>query len=119
MASELNRALDSAYWYSVKLAGEQCTSAQRNTLASELAKERFCSSPYLHNELLNRVKPSGNAVAARNALLRRMVQNEGEERLGIESYPAEGGLYTSILGTSGVHRKIDKEWRFRRPQARR
>ena len=112
MASELNRALDSAYWYWAKLAGEQCTSAQRNSLASELAKERFCSSPYLHNELLNRVKPSGNAVAARNALLRRMVQNEGEERLGIESYPAEGGLYTSLLGTSGVHRKIDQEWRF-------
>lgn len=117
MASELNRALDSAFWYSVKLAGEQCTSAQRNTLASELAKERFCSSPYLHNELLNRVKPSGNAVAARNALLRRMVQNEGEERLGIESYPAEGGLYTSLLGTSGVHRKIDQEWRFVVPKA--
>ena len=117
MASELNRALDSAYWYSVKLAGEQCTSAQRNTLASELAKERFCSSPYLHNELLNRVKPSGSAVAARNALLRRMVQNEGEERLGIESYPAEGGLYTSLLGTSGIHRKIDQEWRFVVPKA--
>lgn len=117
MASELNRSIDSAYWYSVKLAGAQCTSAQRNTLASELAKERFCSSPYLHNELLNRVKPSGNAVAARNALLRRMVQNEGEERLGIESYPAEGGLYTSLLGTSGVHRKIDQEWRFVVPKA--
>ena len=117
MASELNRAIDSAYWYSVKLAGAQCTSAQRNTLASELAKERFCSSPYLHNELLNRVKPSGSAVAARNALLRRMVQNEGEERLGIESYPAEGGLYTSLLGTSGVHRKIDQEWRFVIPKA--
>ena len=117
MASELNRALGSAYWYSVKLAGEQCTSAQRNTLASELAKERFYSSPYLRNELLNRLKPSGNAVAARNALLRRMVQNEGEERLGIEGYPAEGGLYTSLMGNSGVHRKVDQKWRFVVPKA--
>ena len=117
MASELSRALDSAYWFSGKLTGEQCNQARRNTLASELAKERFCSSPHLRNELLNRVKPSGSAVAARNALLRRMVQNEGEERLGIEGYPAEGGLFTSLLGTSGVYRKIDKKWRFVAPKA--
>ena len=112
MASELSRALDTAYWYSGRLMGEQCNQARRNTLASELAKERFCSSPRLPSELLNRVKPSGSAVAARNALLRRMVQSEGMERLGIEGYPAEGGLFTSLLGNSGVYRKIDPEWSF-------
>ena len=117
MASELSRALDSAYWYSEKFMGEECNQARRNTLASELARERFCSSPRLRNELLNRVKPSGSAVAARNALLRRMVQNEGKERLGIKGYPAEGGLFTSLLGTSGVYRKIDQEWRFVAPKA--
>ncbi len=117
MASELSRALDTAYWYSGKLMGEQCNQARRNTLASELATERFCSSPRLLSELLNRVKPSGSAVAARNALLRRMVQNEGEERLGIEGYPAEGGLFTSLLKTSGVYRNIDQEWRFVAPKA--
>ncbi len=117
MASELSRALDSAYWYSGKFTGEECNQARRNTLASELAKERYCSSPRLRNELLNRVKPSGSAAAARNALLRHMVQNKGKERLGIEGYPAEGGLFTSLLGTSGVYRKIDQEWRFVAPEA--
>ena len=117
MASELSRALDSAYWYSGKLKGEQLNQARRNTIASELARKRFCSSPSLRNELLNRVKPSGSAVAARNALLRRMVQNRGEERLGIKGYPAEGGLFTSLLLNSGIYREIDQEWRFVVPKA--
>ena len=115
MASELSRALDSARWYSQELRGEQSNQARRNTVASRLAKNRFCSSPELRNELLNRVKPSSNAAAARNALLRRMVQNEGEERLGIEGYPAEGGLFDSILKASGVYCKVDQEWRFVAP----
>ena len=115
MASELSRALDSAYWYSKKLTGVQCNQARRNTLASELARDRFFSSPRLRNELLNRVKPSGSAVAARNALLRRMVQNKGEERLGIEGYPAEGGLFASLLKDSHLYKKIEQEWHFADP----
>ena len=117
MASELDRALDSAYWYSKKQMGEQCNQAQRNTLASDLAGDRYCQSPCLRNELLNRVKPSGSAVAARNALLRCMVQDEGKDRLGIDGYPAEGGLFTSLLGTSGLYRKSDQEWRFVSPNS--
>ena len=117
LVSEVSRALDSALWYSKGLMGELCEQAQRNTLASELAKVRFSSSPHLPNELLNRVKPSSSAVAARNALLRCMVQNEGEERLGIKGYPAEGGLFESVLKTSGVYRKTGRRWRFVAPTA--
>ena len=113
--SELSRALDNAHWYAKDLSGEQLNQAQRNGLASKLADRRFDATPRLHNELLNRVKPSSNAVAARNALLRRMVQNEGEERLGIKGFPAEGGLFASILEASGVYRKFDQEWRFVAP----
>ena len=81
---------------------------------------RFGSSPELRNELLNRVKPSSNAVAARNALLRRMVQNEGEERLGIEGYPAEGGLFASILEDSHLYcKETEGEWHFADPTDRR
>ena len=115
MQSELSRALDSALWHTKDQLSAQFTQSQRNGLASELADRRFPASPRLHNELLNRVKPSSNAVAARNALLRRMVQNEGEERLGIEGYPAEGGLYTSLIETSGVYHSTEQEWRFVAP----
>ena len=109
MESEMSRALDCAYWYSAKLKGERCNQAQRNALASDLADNRYWLTPRLRNELLNRVKPSGSAVAARNALLRRMVRNEGEERLGIEGYPAEGGLFASILEDSHLYKEIEQD----------
>ncbi len=112
MVSEMSRALDSAKWYGNNLKGAQYNQAQRNALASDIAESRFRSSPHLRNELLNRVKPSSSAVAARNALLRRMVQNEGEERLGIEGYPAEGGMFVSILEDSYLYRNIEQEWHF-------
>ena len=51
-------------------------------------------------------------MAARNALLRRMVLNEGEERLGIEGYPAEGGLFDSILEDTGLYQEVENEWCF-------
>ena len=117
MESELSRALDSALWYAKDLAGVQRTQAQRNGLASDLADLRFHASPRLHNELLNRVKPSSNAVAAQNVLLRRMVQNEGEERLGIEGFPAEGGLFASVLEASKVYQRTFLRWRFVAPTA--
>ena len=68
--------------------------------------------PVLRNELLGRTKPSSNAVAARNALLRRMALNEGDERLGIDGFPAEGGLYFSLLAATGLHDKTTEGWRF-------
>ena len=112
MESEMSHALDSARWHGKKLENAQCNQAQRSALASDLVDDRFGSSPQLRNELLNRVKPSSNAAAARNALLRRMVQNDGEERLGIEGYPAEGGLFASILEDSHLYKNIEQEWHF-------
>lgn len=58
-----------------------------NFLASKLAKSTYGSMPIVHNELLNRIRPSSNAIAAQKALLRAMVERHAEERLGFE-----GGL---------------------------
>ena len=97
LESELSRVFDSALWLARDREGKRLTSAQLNGLASDLADERFNQAPRIQNELINRVKPSGSAVAALNVLLRRMVQQEGVERLGINGFPAEGGLFNSLL----------------------
>ena len=113
--SELRRAFDGALWYAKDREAERLTQAQLNGLASDLADRRFSMTPRLHNELLNRVKPSSNAVAAQNALLRRMAQHEGEERLGIRGFPAEGGLFASLLEKSRLYQSTDQGWRFVAP----
>ena len=112
---ELSRAFNNAVWHAHKRRATQLNFAALNGLASELADRRYPQSPKIHNELLNRVRPSSNAVAAQNVLLRRMAQYEGKPRLGIEGFPAEGGLFESLLHTTGLYRETEEGWRFARP----
>ncbi len=112
---ELNKAFDSALWFRKGHQPKGLRQADLNGLASELADRRFAETPRLHSELLSRQKPSSNAIAAQKALLRRMVLHDGEERLGIKGYPAEGGLFESVLEATGLYASEDKEWRFVSP----
>ena len=113
--SELAAAFDGALWYKKDGQGEHLTQARLNGLASDLADRRFNEAPRILNELLNRVKPSSNAVAAQNVLLRSMALHEGEERLGISGFPAEGGLFASLLESSQLYRQTPQGWRFVAP----
>ena len=113
--NELGLALDSATWRGQGLEPRRLNQAELNSLASDLADAGFDKSPRLHNELLNRIKPSSNAVAAQNALLRRMALHEGQGRLGIKGFPAEGGLFVSILEATRLYRSTSAGWRFVTP----
>lgn len=106
LESVLSRAFNQAQWFHNE--DEPLTITQRglSVLASNLADARYPMSPRIHNELLNRIKPSSNAVAAQNALLKRMVLNEGESRLGINGFPAEGGLFFSILEATKLYDNV-------------
>lgn len=115
LEEEIRRAFDNATWYLKNHKPQQWLHAELNNVASELAAARYPKSLRLNNELLNRIKPSSNAVAAQNALLRAMVSKEGEPRLGIEGYPAEGGLYSSILEATSLYTNQGKGWRFSEP----
>ena len=86
--------------------------------ASALAVNTYPNAPRIFNELLNRSKPSSTAVAARRVLMRAMVNERGNLRLGIEGYPAEGGLFASLLESTGLYRTVDKKagrWGFKEP----
>ena len=116
LENDLARAYDSAKWYRKNSNASSSTRSALNHRASKLADQRFHQAPLLRNELLGRTKPSSSAVAARNALLRRMTQNESEAALGIDGFPAEGGLYFSLLKATGLHKKRDNVWQFVSPE---
>ena len=116
LENELHNAFDSAIWYRKHYQPKSYRQADLNGLASELADRRFAECPILHNELLNRQKPSGSAIAAQNMLLRRMVLNEGQARLGIEDFPAEGGLLASVLEATGLYKQTPSGWAFVAPE---
>lgn len=116
LETELNKAFDNALWFRKNHKPKRYRQADLNGIASDLADHRFKGSPQLHNELLNREKPSSSAIAAQNALLRRMVQYEGEPCLGIEGFPAEGGLFASILDATGLYAQQENSWCFVSPK---
>ena len=115
LETELHKSFDNAQWFGKTHTGQRLRQAELNNIASKLADSRFDQCPRLHNELLNRHKPSGSAVAAQNILLRRMVLNKLEDRLGIQKFPAEAGLFASILDASGLYRPDNDQWRFLTP----
>lgn len=116
LEAELQRSFDGAKWFHGRSKPKSYVQSELSGLASDLADKRYSESPCLRNELLNRLKPSSNAVAAQNALLRKMVTTEGQARLGIEGFPAEGGLFSSLLEATLLYQKsAGKRWTFTEP----
>ncbi|WP_186168249.1 ATP-binding protein [Burkholderia gladioli] len=84
--------------------------------ASTLADDLFHHSPPVWSELLNRDSVSSNSVKARRELLHAMINAEGQEALGIEGFPAERGLYETLLKSTELHRQdAAGAWRFLPP----
>lgn len=70
---------------------------------SSILKKAYSKAPKLHNELINRDRPSAQANAARKKLLLAMLNHQNEVDLGIEKFPPEKAIYRSILRETGVH----------------
>lgn len=121
LEDRLSVALDVTDWSAPEGAPKTLSTAGLSgpaglsVMASDLADWRYPSSPCLRNELLNRTKPSSNAVAATRALLRAMVEARGEPRLNIEGYPPEAGLFVSLIEAAGLYRLEDERWVFGAP----
>ena len=113
---ELNRTMDSAIWFLKHHKPKLLQQSDLSLLASELADRKFNQSPKIHIEIINRNKPSNNAIAAQNALLRKIVLNVGKKRLGIEGYPPEYAFFSSLLEQTGIYIYSMDEWRFQLPE---
>ncbi|MEO9227802.1 MAG: hypothetical protein ABI216_02460 [Devosia sp.] len=114
LEEQLREAVVNAIW----AAGKQeiDTGARLSPIASDLAETVYPHAPELWSELINRDSPSSNSVKARRDLLYRMLDHEEEEHLGISGYPAERGLYETLLRITGLHRQDSNGvWRMLPP----
>ncbi|MCH8858360.1 MAG: ATP-binding protein, partial [Proteobacteria bacterium] len=118
LEEELRSSFAQATWY---CRGETLGSAEAGGLSrvvSELADTTFAKTPVIHSELVNREKPSSNSQAAVRELLHAMAENPNKPYCGIEGFPAERGLYSTVLEVSGLHRKQkDGTYSFDAPSA--
>jgi hypothetical protein len=85
-------------------------------IASGFADDLFNEAPPVWSELVNRDNLSSNSVKARRDLLHAMINAEGQELLGFEGFPAERGLYETLLRRTELHRQdASGAWRFMPP----
>lgn len=116
LEEELADAFGLSRWY---FKGEQLGKERGTVLAaiaSSIAADIFESTPHIFSELINREDPSSNSVKARKDLMYRMVTHAHRERLGYDGFPADAGLYFTVLQEPGLHRPRGAEnWSFGEP----
>jgi len=103
LSEYLQQTLSDAEWFVDGKAAEKLSFEDLHQLTSQKANQLYKFSPHINSELANRIKPSSNSNAALKLLLKAMVEQVGHERLGIEGYPAEGGLYDILLDNTGLY----------------
>lgn len=101
----IDQALDTANWWLAPQPGK-AISAPLAIVASQLADQGFSASPIIKSELLQRDKPSSNAVAALRELCYAMVARSREAGLGMSGFPAERGLYLTLVQPFGLHAEV-------------
>lgn len=103
----LETSLDEAKWWLAPTPAKPV----RDTLpiiASALADAGFPDAPVLKSELLQRDRPSSNSMAALRELCHAMVQRDDQPNLGISGFPAELGLYLTVIKPFGLHREGER-----------
>lgn len=98
----LERALETARWR-LASAPDQRVEGRLPTIATALADGAFPDAPVIKSELLQRDRPSSNAMAALRALCHAMVTSPAQPALGITGFPAEMGLYLTVVSALGLH----------------
>lgn len=101
----LERALEQAAWW-LAPNPRRAVREPLAVLASTLADAGYPDAPILKSELLQRDRPSSSAMAALRDLCRAMVDRAAERDLGISGFPAEMGLYLTVLKPFGLHAEM-------------
>ena len=82
---------------------------------SRIFSEVYTAAPIIKNELINREKPSSQAITARNKLISALFNNVDKEDLAIEKFPPEKAVYRALFKATGLHKFIDGCWQLAAP----
>lgn len=92
------------YWHGGKVIAES-GAMNLSQAASWLFGKVYKAAPAINNELINKDKPSSAVNAARQRLFDLLDKAVDSELLGIVDFPPERLLYTSLLQSTGLHRR--------------
>jgi hypothetical protein len=117
LQEELSEAFRTASWHLRGICVNKEKKVTITEMASDIAEEIFDQTPVINSELINRDELSSNIVKARRQLMYKMLQDASLSKLGYEGYPADAGLYYTVLHDSGLHMKRGPlGWAFGKPR---
>jgi hypothetical protein len=116
LEDELSEAFILSKWYWRGDSPVDPSAGQVTALASLVAERIFDKTPIFKNELINREEPSSNSSRARKDLMYRMAKHWYLPNLGYEGFPADRGLYESLLRTTTLHAIRGGGWCFGPPK---
>jgi hypothetical protein len=84
---------------------------------SEISDSVFTATPRLNNEMINKADPSAQIVNARKKLMRAILDNNGQENLGLEGYGPEVSIFRAVFLQTGLYRQVPSgEWKLTEPR---
>ena len=109
----MDQAIETAQWKTKdgSIRGRKSLSHMLSDQADKLFENRI----KVHNELINRHKPSSAAKTATARLMELLLTGSGKERLGMTGWPAEAGIYESVVKQLGFHKGHKGNWRICTP----
>ncbi len=108
----LRDAFVNAKWHFRGVRHDIEPSTGLSPLASIICDQVFPDAPCIHSELANRDTLSSSAAKAQRLLLHRMLAFGSRPRLDYEGYPADAGLYYTVLAELSIHRLKGDAWIF-------
>ena len=121
LGKAVRMAIDDAKWCIGKDAPVKLGFFGLNDRVSDLADQLYNKSPHLRNEMLNRISLTTSANFGRKNLIKAMVCGNGKVRLGMKrivgkkKYPAELGMFFSLLDDTRLYQGSGSNWKFCRP----
>lgn len=108
---------DLAVWYFDKVEIEIESNRKLQAALSEVMETLYSEAPVFQNELINKDKPSSQAAAGRKQLVQRLIENAGEELLGLpkDKFPPEKSMYLAIIKEHGLHENKKGSWILKEP----
>ncbi|SEQ14012.1 hypothetical protein SAMN05421693_11818 [Ectothiorhodospira magna] len=93
-------------WFSAGQTLDTRNRANLLTALSEICEQIFPNTPIINNEMIVRHKPSPQIVNARRKVIMGILEQHGEERLGIEGEFADASIFRTVLINTGLYRKV-------------
>ena len=99
------------YWKGQSLPIASVSELRREL--SRITESVFPDTPCIHNELINRDKPSGTIINSRKKLLMGMLERHGSPDLGLIPTTPDASMFRTILMHTGLYRATPESvWQY-------